>query len=117
MPRPHDRQSLLDILTHSQLTRDFVHGIDEDTFNADTMRQMAVIRALEIIGEASHRLSPATRAAIPQIPWRDWIDFRNRLSHGYDDIRLDIVWVTVTEELPVLIAATEDILTRKLPGE
>jgi uncharacterized protein with HEPN domain len=105
------------MLTHAQLIVEFVDGIDETTFTSDVMRQLAVIRSLEIIGEASRRLALATRASVPHVAWQDWIDFRNRLSHAYDDIRMDIVWSTVSEELPTLITDIEDVLSHKLPGE
>jgi len=117
MSRPRDRQCLLDILTNISLIQSFVSGSNWMDFTEDIGRQYQVIRGLEIIGEAARRLSPAARASLPEVPWKDWVDFRNRLTHGYDDISLDIVWSTVTEELPMLAAIIEDILTHKLPGE
>lgn len=117
MPKPRDRQSLIDINTNIKLVKEFVAGISLEDLYEDVGRQYQVIHGLEIIGEAARRLSPATCATIPQVAWRDWIDFRNILSHAYDDVNLEIVWNTITEELPELAAAVDEALSRKLPGE
>lgn len=117
MPRPRDRQSLLDILANIRLIQAFLANVAWEAFRQDVGRQYQVIHALEIIGEAARRLSPTACAAIPAVPWQDWVAFRNRLSHAYDDVNLEIVWDTVTLELPPLTIAIEDALTRKLPGE
>jgi Protein of unknown function DUF86 len=69
--------------------RAFVGGLDEAAFRASRLHQTAVIRSLEIIGEVAGKVSPATQAARPEIPWR-WITrMRHRLIHGYAEIRLD----------------------------
>ena len=64
------------------------------------MRLFAVVRALEVIGEAAGRVSEETRSSTPDIPWRAMIGMRNRLSHGYFDIDTEVVWQTVTSEFP-----------------
>lgn len=117
MRRPRDRQSLLDIRANITLIQEFIAGVTWEAFRADIGRQYQVIHGLEIIGEAARRLSPAACATIPAVPWQDWIAFRNRLSHAYDDVNLEIVWDTVLLELPSLAAAVEAALRRKLPGE
>jgi len=72
----------------------------ETAFMADRKTQDAVIRNLEIIGEAANKLSPELRSSQPDIPWVDIIGMRNRLIHGYLTVNLDIVWSTVHEVLP-----------------
>jgi uncharacterized protein with HEPN domain len=74
-------------------------GIDEATFLASRLHQNAVIRSLEVIGEAAGKVSPAFRAAQPDIPWREIIGMRHRLIHGYDEARLDVVWRAVASIL------------------
>lgn len=69
-----------------------------------------IIRELLLIGEAANAISPQTRAKIPNIPWKEVIGMRNQLIHGYFDISHKIVWVTVTEDIPKLIFALENIL-------
>ena len=77
---------------------------------ADRQLTHSLVRCLEIIGEAARHISQESRDANPQIAWIDMIGMRNRLIHVYFDIDLDIVWKTVSEELPVLVAQIEPIL-------
>jgi uncharacterized protein with HEPN domain len=70
------------------------------------------VRCLEIISEASRRLSAETRARYPDVPWRQIADVGNVCRHSYDRATLDIVWLTVHDELPVLVAACRAELTR-----
>jgi uncharacterized protein with HEPN domain len=74
------------------------------------MRQAAVMRQLEIMGEAARRLSEETRQELSEIPWHQIIGMRNRLIHVYDDVDLAIVWDTVQNDLPPLIAQLEKIV-------
>jgi uncharacterized protein with HEPN domain len=77
---------------------------------ANRMLLLSLVKAVEIIGEAASRVSPEARAECPGIPWFDIIAMRNRLIHAYFDIDRDIVWRTVSEELPPFIAELEKIL-------
>jgi uncharacterized protein with HEPN domain len=63
-----------------------------------------------VIGEAAGRVSPAFRATQPAIPWRDITGMRHRLIHGYDDVRLDLVWRVVAEDIDSLITALEPLI-------
>jgi uncharacterized protein with HEPN domain len=74
------------------------------------MFALAVVKDIEIIGEAAARISEEAQEAYPQIPWVDIVGMRNRLTHAYFDINLDIVWDTVTANLPPLITELEKIL-------
>lgn len=76
----------------------------------DSQCQDAVIRRLEIIGEAARRISPETRARLPQLPWEAMIGMRNILIHEYDDVDLMIVWDTVQKDLPRLVANLENVI-------
>jgi len=81
-----------------------------EQFQSSRMHQLAVLKALETVGEAAARLSEQARAAHPEIPWREIIGMRHRLVHGYFEVDLDKVWDTVREDLPPLIASLEMIV-------
>ena len=88
----------------------------QDLFE-DEMLAMAVARGLEIIGEAASKLSPESRIAFPEVPWRQMISMRNILVHAYFEVDLAVVWDTVQEDLPMpmpliqsAIAALDDQL-------
>ncbi len=72
---------------------------------------LAIIRCVEIVGEAASRIPVAIQRRYPKIPWQQIIGMRNRLIHGYDFVDYDIVWNTVTDDLPPLIAELEKKLT------
>src|SRR5574341_688219 len=77
--------------------------------------QLGVVRLVEIVGEAGARVSKEERAKHPQIPWDDVVGMRNRLIHGYDTVDLDILWDTVKDDLPRLIATLERVVPPDLP--
>jgi uncharacterized protein with HEPN domain len=83
----------------------FTSGRLRADLDKDILFQYALVRAIEIIGEAATHLSGETRANFPSVPWREWVGMRNRLIHGYFSVDLDILWNTVTQDLPPLIAA------------
>jgi len=78
------------------------------------MLLFAVVCVVEILGEAASRVSLATREHYPNLPWRAATSMRNRLIHGYFDIDRDILWATVTVELPALVEALSEILNEPL---
>jgi uncharacterized protein with HEPN domain len=71
-----------------------------------------VVRALEIIGEATKRLSDATKAAHPQVDWRSMARMRDRLIHGYISVDYEIVWDVITSAIPPLLARLNDSFER-----
>ena len=85
---------------------------DKKRADLDTDRTLglATLRCLEIVGEAAGHVPESLRQQHPQIPWPQIIGTRNRLVHGYDLVDYDIIWSTVTEDLPPLIAELEKIL-------
>jgi uncharacterized protein with HEPN domain len=76
----------------------------------DQMLLFAVVRALEVLGEAASKVSDETRSAHPQVPWSLITDMRNRLIHGYFDIDTSIVWNTASQEIPALLTDLRKIL-------
>lgn len=90
---------------------EFAHGQTRVSLEHDRMLALALLKCIEIIGEAAARISPEGRTAYPQIAWPQIIAMRNRLVHGYFDIDLNRVWDTVIADLPPLIAELERMLS------
>ncbi|GAB4575804.1 MAG: DUF86 domain-containing protein [Anaerolineae bacterium] len=107
---PRDTGYLWDILNACQLILEFVRGMSREEFDQDIRTQDAVVRRIEIIGEAVRRLSEPYRATHPHIAWAEIVGMRNRLIHEYDVIDLDIVWGVVQHDIPVLAAQIEELL-------
>lgn len=103
-----DREYLLDILEAAKLATAYIDQKTKDEFIEDTQCQDAVIRRLEIIGEAARRVSTKTREELSELPWDSMAGMRNFLIHEYDDVDLDIVWNTVSDDLPPLINTLEN---------
>lgn len=81
----------------------FITGRRREDLDTDRMLLFAVVRAIEVIGVAAGKVSEEARAEAPDIPWAAIVSMRNRLIHGYFDIDTEMVWKTVTEELPALL--------------
>jgi uncharacterized protein with HEPN domain len=112
MSRHDDRISLHQILDHAQRVIRISAGKTAQDIAADQeLLAPAVIRQLEVIGEAASRVSHDGRQRHSDIPWRDIVDLRNRLIHGYDTIDYDLVRQIIDDDLPPLIAAIESILS------
>ena len=91
----------------------FARGRTRSDLGTDRMLVLSLVKDIEIIGEAAYQASPTARDQLPGIPWDDIIGMRHRLVHAYFDINLDILWRTVQDDLPPLIAELE----RVTPGE
>ena len=83
-----------------------------DDLQHDRMLALALVKELEIIGEAAGNVSKEVRALAPDIPWPIIVGMRNRLIHAYFDVDFEIVWTTSTSKLPDLIKGLETLLTR-----
>ncbi|MBU4075980.1 MAG: DUF86 domain-containing protein [Euryarchaeota archaeon] len=105
-----DKEYMLDILEAAKLAIQYIDEKTREEFFSNTQYQDAVIRRIEIIGEAARRISEETQAAYPEIPWSDLISMRNVMIHEYDDIDIWIVWETVKNDLPLLVDSLENIL-------
>lgn len=106
-----ERNVLRDILHHIDLAQHFTQGHDFESFCDDVMRVYAVTRCLEIVSEASRRLSDAL-ARHPDIPWREMAGAGNIYRHDYEDVAAHRVWDTVRLALPPLRTAIEQELER-----
>lgn len=109
-----DRIRLQHVLDAANEAVSFVVGKSRGDFSADRKLALAVIKSIEIAGEAAGKVTAEFRTNSPEIPWQDLVAMRNRLMHGYFDINLEIVWKTVTEELPPLITELEKLLSLSL---
>lgn len=109
-PPARDAALLLDMLLAARDARTFVAGMDEAGFQASRLHQNAVIRSLEVIGEAAGKVSAETQAAHPGIPWREITGMRHRLIHGYAEVRIDLVWTVVQAHLDTLIGTLEPLI-------
>jgi uncharacterized protein with HEPN domain len=88
----------------------FSVGRSRADLNVDRMLVLSLVKCLEIIGEAANMVSAVYRDDHPEIPWLDIIGMRHRLIHSYYDVNLDIVWRTVADDLPPLIASLEALV-------
>lgn len=85
-------------------------GRDRAALDRDRQFSLAMTRLLEIVGEATARISQETRERLARIPWSQVVGLRNRLIHGYDEVDFDVIWSTVGKDLPVLISHLESNL-------
>lgn len=78
--------------------------------DTDRKLNLSLVRLLEIIGEAARGISEEFRQNHPDLPWNKMVGMRDRLIHGYFDVNLDVVWETITEDLPGLVAQLEKMV-------
>jgi len=101
---------LLDILDRINNIEMFLDGYDFERFEKDIKTVDAVIRNVEVIGEAANNLTRGFRSANPQIEWRKIIDTRNRIIHGYASVDLEIIWGITQSDLDYLQIEIEKLL-------
>ena len=111
--RKEDDVRLRHMLDAAREALGFVQGRNRVDLNSDRQLVLALVKAIEIIGEAAFRTSENTRAQFPEIRWEDIVGMRHRLVHAYFDINLDVLWKTVQDHLAPLIARLEQVLDTK----
>ncbi len=99
-----------DMFDNAEKARSFVHDVDFETFSADEQKIYAVVRALEIIGEAARHVPKHIRAQYPTVPWRKVTGMRDKVIHDYFGVDLKVVWKTLHRDLPALQAALAPVL-------
>lgn len=102
-----DRIRLRHMLESAKEAQSYLVGRKRADLDHDRMLVHSLVRCIEIIGEAATRVSALGRSETSSIPWPDVVAMRNRLIHAYYDINLDLVWDTVVDDLPPLIADLE----------
>ena len=110
MSKRGNNELLLDILEASQRALSYTNNKEYSDFLQDTQLQDAVIRNIEIIGEAAKKVSDDYQATYPEIPWKSISAMRNRLIHNYFGVNLDIVWEVVQSDLRPLMERVQIIL-------
>ena len=110
MPRDY-RVYLEDMLRSLARIQTLTSGMSYDDFAKDLTKQEAVIRNLEIIGEASKHVPQAVRSTYPEVDWAGIAALRNILIHEYFGIDLEIVWDIIQNELPPLDAQINEIMS------
>jgi uncharacterized protein with HEPN domain len=81
---------------------DYTEGVNKEEFDTNRMRQDAVIRQIEIIGEAAKKISSTTTQKFPEIPWKQMAGMRDKLIHNYFGVDIGTVWLTVKNDIPLL---------------
>ena len=104
------RVYLRDVLQAFRNVRQFIEGLSYETFISDRKTMSAVIRELEIAGEAAKQLPISVRKKYPQIPWSDMAGMRDKLIHFYFGVDMEIVWETVKVRIPKLEPLIQDVL-------
>lgn len=105
-----DREYLIDILEAAKIATSYIREKNKEDFLDDLQCQDAVIRRLEVIGEAARRISKDTHTHLANLPWNEMVSMRNVMIHEYDDIDVGIVWETVQNDLQPIIDSLEKIL-------
>ncbi len=90
--------------------QEYIHGMNHDTFVQKKMVQDAVIRQIEIIGEATKQISQRIRNKYKQIPWNDIAKMKDKLIHYYMGVDIEIVWATIKKDIPTLKSEIEKML-------
>jgi len=105
-----DDARLLDMLLAAREATGFVSGLTFPEFQRNRMAQLAILKTIEIVGEAASGISTDTTKAHPEIPWSGIIGMRNRLVHGYFSINLERVWETARQDIPRRISQLEPLV-------
>jgi len=101
------------MLAAAREARAFAHGRAELDLPPDRKLTLALLKCVEIVGEAAARVGEDTRVMYPELPWADMVGMRNRLVHNYFDVDLSLLWTTVSTDLPGLIRILEGVLEPK----
>jgi uncharacterized protein with HEPN domain len=104
------REALEDIRRNLELIIEFTASMEREEFETEYKTQYAVVRALEIVGEATKRIPQEARDRDPGIPWKAMAGMRDRLIHSYDSINRDIVWNTARETVPGVLSRIQALI-------
>lgn len=107
---PRDESLLLDILIAARKIVRYTDGTTEKHFREDEILQDAVVRQMQIIGEAASRISSETREEHPHIPWHEMTGMRHRLVHDYSRVDLGRVWDVARTAVPDLVSMVEPLV-------
>lgn len=108
--RKDDSVRLMHILEAAQETISFIKNKTRKSLDTNRQLVLALVKDIEIIGEAAANVTTERRGELPQIPWDKIIGMRNRLIHAYFEINLDILWKTIIDDIPPLISELEKVV-------
>lgn len=108
--RKDDEIRMLHMLDAAREAVAFARGRTRGDLDNDRQLVLALVKDVEVVGEAATQVTKPTRQHLPEIPWEQIVGMRNRLVHAYFDIDLDIVWKTVRGDLPELISLLESVI-------
>ena len=100
---------------HGKEAMELAEGRRRADLDLDRMFELAMVRLLEVLGEATRRVPDEFRARYPHVPWRQTTDLRNVLIHEYDTVEFDALWRIVQEHLPPLVPQLQAIIDENLP--
>jgi uncharacterized protein with HEPN domain len=109
MTAERDDDLLVDMLIAARKALQFAADVKHDRFQSDEILQNAVIRMIQVIGEAANKLSEERRRSISAIPWEKMIGLRHRLVHDYFNINIPLIWQVLQDDLPTLIRTIEPL--------
>ena len=105
-----DLVRLKHMLESTEAILSFTKGRRRVSLDKDRLLSSAVLRELEIIGEAANRVSEKTKKKFPSLPWKELIGMRNRLIHAYFNVDRDIIWKTIREYLPLFLKQLQETI-------
>ena len=112
MSKRKELDYLKDILSSANRISSYTQSLDYNDFLSDEKTQDAVVRNLEIIGEATKNILDKTRETYSSIPWKNMAGMRDKLIHDYFGLNIDIVWGVVSEDIDKIIQELEDIISK-----
>lgn len=110
MSLKRDQAALLDVVLAAQQIRRYSQGIDRAQLESSDEKQASILYRIIIIGEATKRISQTFREQHPDVAWREMAGMRDRITHAYDQVNLDVVWDVIQNKIPELLAQTEPLL-------
>ena len=110
MPTHDPRLCLVQMHEHAAEAVALIQGKTRESLDKERVLSLALVRLLEVAGEAANRVGRETQTKYSEIPWQSLISMRNRLIHGYDSVDHDILWQVLSGDLPPMVAALEKIL-------
>ncbi|MBI5474028.1 MAG: DUF86 domain-containing protein [Ignavibacteriae bacterium] len=109
-PSEDDPIRLQHMLDYTQKALRFSNGKTRADLEQDEQLMLALVRAVEVIGEAASKTSANLQERTPSIPWAEIISTRNRLVHAYFSVDLDVLWAIITEDLPLLVIELQMVI-------
>jgi len=107
-----DKFRIQHMIDASEEALSFIKNVNQNDFFKSRILILSVIKEIEIVGEAASKISNETIQENPVIPWKDIVGMRNRLIHGYFEVNIDLVWNTLTINLPALIKLLKELLQK-----